>query len=90
MAIKTSDKLINANSGPIPKKTAQVHHVIAEEVVLDDGVIVGKLCINSISARVLFDYRASHSFMHETYVWENEFSTMDFGRGFHIQAPGIT
>ena len=71
-----------AKHGPIPKKTAQVHHVTAEEAILDDGVIAGKLRINSISARVLFDPGASHSFMHERYVQENEFSTMDFGRGF--------
>jgi len=54
--------------GPVPKKTAQVHHVTAEEAILDDGVIAGKLRINSISARVLFDPGASHSFMHERYV----------------------
>ena len=75
--------------GPIPKKTAPVHHVTAEEAILDDGVIAGKLRINSISARVLFDPGASHSFMHERYVQENEFSTMDFAWGFQIQAPRI-
>jgi len=57
-----------AKRGLVPKKTALVHHVTAEEAALDVGMIVGKLRINSISARVLFDPRASHSFMHERYV----------------------
>jgi len=74
----------------MPKKTAQLHYVTAEEAQVDDGVITRKLSINSISARMLFDSRASHSFIHEGYVQDNKFSTMEFGRGFRIVAPRIT
>ena len=61
-----------------------------EETQVDDGVIIGTLLINSILARLLFDSRASHSFIHEGYVRDNKFPTMEFGRGFWIIAPGIT
>jgi hypothetical protein len=64
--------------------------VTAEEAKVNDGMIVGKLSINSVSARMLFDSRASHSFIHEGYVRDNKFSTMEFGRGFWIIARGIT
>ena len=74
----------------MPKKNVQLHFVTAEEANLDDGVIVSKLSINSISARMLFDSRASHSFIHEGYVRDNKFPTMEFGRGFWISASGVT
>ena len=60
-----------------------------EEAQVDDGVIIGTLPINSISARLLFDSGASHSFIHDGFVWDNKFPTMEFGRGFRISAPGI-
>ena len=74
----------------VPKKNAQLHYVTAEQALVDDGVIIGKLSINSISARMLFDSRASHSFIHEGYAWDNKFLTMEFSRGFWIIAPRIT
>ena len=60
-----------------------------EETQVDDGVIIGTLLINSILARLLFDSRASHSFIHEDFAQDNKFPTMGFGRGFWISAPGI-
>jgi len=74
----------------VPKKNAQLHYVTAEEAQVDDGVIIGKLSINSVLARMLFDTRASHSFIHEGYVQDNKLSTMEFGRGFHIIASRVT
>ena len=74
----------------MPKSNAQLHFVIAEEAQVDDGVIIGKLSVNSISARMLFDSGASHSFIHEGYAWDNKFQTMEFGRGFWISAPRFT
>ena len=53
----------------VPKKNSQLHYVSVEEATVDDGVIVGKLRINSISARVLFDSRASHSFHSRGLCW---------------------
>ena len=67
-----------------------LHYVTAEEALVDDGVIIGKLPINYIFARMLFDSRASHSFIHEGYVRDNKFPTMEFGKGFWIIAPGVT
>ena len=68
----------------------QLHYVIAKEAQVDDGVIIGKLPINYIFARMLFDSRASHSFIHEGYVWDNKFPAIEFGRGFWIIARRIT
>ena len=47
----------------VPKKNAQLHFMTIEEAQVDDGVIIGMLAINSISARLLFDSSASHSFI---------------------------
>ena len=74
----------------MPKKNVQLHFVTAEEANLDDGVIVSKLSVNSTPARVLFDIGASHSFIHEGYVRDNKFLTMDFGKGYQIIAPRVT
>lgn len=74
----------------MPKKNVQLHFVTAEEANLDDGVIVGKLSINSVPARVLFDTGASHSFIHEGYVRDNKLLTIEFGKGYQIIAPGVT
>ena len=60
-----------------------------EEAQVDDGVIIGTLPINSILARLLFDSGASHSFIHEGFARDNKFLTMEFGRGFQINAPRI-
>jgi len=76
-------------TGNVPKKNAQLHFVTAEEAQVDNGVIIGTLPINSISARLLFDSGASHSFIHEGFARDNKFPTMEFGRGFWISAPRI-
>ena len=47
----------------MPKKSVRLHFVTAKDAQVDDGVIIGMLAINSISARLLFDSGASHSFM---------------------------
>ena len=60
-----------------------------EEAQVDDGVIIGTLPINSISARLLFDSGASHSFIPEGFARYNKFPTMEFGRGFWISAPRV-
>ena len=44
-----------------------------KEATTDEQVIVGELDINLVSPRVIFDYEASHSFIHKGFVWENSF-----------------
>jgi hypothetical protein len=66
----------------MPKKNAQLHYVTTEEAIVDDGVIVGMLRINSILARVLFDSGALHSFIHEGYSRDNKLPSKEFERGF--------
>lgn len=64
--------------------------VTTEEASTDEQVIVGKLNINSISKRVLFDSRASHSFMNEGFVHRNNLPTRQVDHAFQIVAAGIT
>jgi hypothetical protein len=51
---------------------------------------LGKLNINSISARVLFDSGASHSFIHGGFVRDNKLPIREGNKAFQIVAPGIT
>ena len=76
-------------TGNVPKKNVPLHFMTVEEAQVDDGVIIGTLPINSISARLMFDSGVSHSFIHEGFARDNKFPTMEFGRGFWISAPRI-
>lgn len=63
----------------------------AQEATTDEQVIVGKLDINLVSPRVLFDYEALHSFIHEGFVWENGFQIREVNHSFKwFVAPEIT
>lgn len=52
-----------------------------EESATDEGVIVGKLSINSISAR-FFDFGALHSFIHEGFVQDHRLPTREINNIF--------
>jgi hypothetical protein len=53
-------------------------------------VIVGKLNVNSISERVLFDYGTSHSLINEDFVPESNLPVRELHHAFQVLAPGIT
>jgi hypothetical protein len=61
-----------ANSIPVAAKQncahGRVNHVVVEEAQEALGVVIGMFFINDTSAVVLFDSRASHSFMSAAYV----------------------
>src|SRR4051794_3110133 len=60
-----------------------------KEVMNEPGAVMGTFPLNSISALVLFDTAASHSFVSRAFVNKNGFSTKTIGRrnGFiHINA----
>jgi hypothetical protein len=61
-----------ANSIPIAARQNYVHekvnHVIVEEAQEAPDVVIGTFSVNDISAVVLFNSGASHSFISATYV----------------------
>jgi hypothetical protein len=61
-----------ANSVPVAARQNYVHgkvnHVAVEEAQEAPDVVIGTFSINKISAVVLFDSRASHSFIYAAYV----------------------
>jgi hypothetical protein len=56
------------NKTPQNQSTGRVNHVIVESVPEDADVVDGMFLINSIPALVLFDSRASHSFVTKSFV----------------------
>jgi hypothetical protein len=46
----------------------KVNHVTVEEAQEAPDVVIGTFSINNLSAVVLFDSRASHSFIYVTYI----------------------
>jgi hypothetical protein len=56
------------NKTPQNQNRGRVNHVTAESVPKDADVVYGMFLINSIPASVLFDSRASHSFITESFV----------------------
>jgi hypothetical protein len=58
------------NKTPQNQSRGRVNHVTAESVPDDADVVYGMFLINSIHASVLFDSRASHSFV-TSHLWKN-------------------
>jgi hypothetical protein len=61
-----------ANSVPVPAKQnyvcGSVNHVVVEEAQAAPDVVIGIFLMNDTSVVVLFDSRASHSFISAAYV----------------------
>jgi hypothetical protein len=62
--------------------------VIVEIVLEDADVMYGMFLINSIPASVLFDARASHSFVTKSFVEKNNISNYHLKRKLLIRSPG--
>jgi hypothetical protein len=56
------------NKTPENQSMGRVNHVTAKSVPEDADVVYGMFLINSIPASVLFDSRASHSFVTKSFV----------------------
>jgi hypothetical protein len=71
-AIATPAPTHGANSVPVAAKQnyarGRVNHVAVEEVQEAPDVVIGMFLINNTSAVVMFDSRASHSFISVAYV----------------------
>jgi hypothetical protein len=70
--VSTPAPTCGANSTPIAARQNYVHrkvnHVTVEEAQEAPGVVIGTFFINDTFAVVLFDSRASHSFISAAYV----------------------
>jgi hypothetical protein len=62
--------------------------VIAESVPKDAIVVYGLFLINSIPASVLFDSRASHSFITESFVENHNIPKHPLKKMLHISSSG--
>ena len=83
---KPSRKMISAKSAPT--EHGRVLHVSAKAAHDDPDVVLGTLLVNCHPASVLFDTRASHSFISESYARLHDMSFCDMPSPLLIQTPG--
>ena len=84
--VKPPSKTIKAK--PVHTKRGRVHHVSAKDARDDPDVVLGTLLVNCHPASVLFDTRASHSFIFESYANLHNMSFCDMPTPLVIQTPG--
>jgi hypothetical protein len=65
----------------------RVNHVIAEEAQEAKDVVLGTFLINSLPAIVLFDSRASHSFITEKFVTKHDVPRSSMKTHLLISSP---
>jgi hypothetical protein len=75
------------NKTPQNQSKGRIKHVTAEIVIEDVDVVYGMVLINSIPASVLFDSRASHSFITKSFVKKHNISNYPFKRKLLIRSP---
>ena len=67
----------------------RVNHVTAEEAIATLDIILGTLLVNSHPAAVLFDLRASHSFIKEGFTTHHQFEFHTLQPLYLIQSLGL-
>ena len=73
--VKPSSKTISVKSAHT--EHGRVHHASAKDAHDDPDVVLGTLLVNCHPASVLFDTRASHSFISEIYACLHDMSFCD-------------
>jgi hypothetical protein len=76
------------NKTPQNQSRGRVNHVTAETVPDDVDVVYGMFLVNSIPASVLFDSRASHSFITESFVEKHNIPKHPLKKMLHISSLG--
>jgi hypothetical protein len=66
----------------------RVNHVSMEQAQKDSGVVLGTFLVNSIPATVLFDPRASHSFITDQFVTKHNLSMSSMKNPLIVSSPG--
>jgi len=77
----------NSNQKPA-YNTGRVNHVAPETVVGAPEVMMGTFNINSIPANVLFDSRASHSFISQAFVRTHSIPLIAMKTQMLVNSPG--
>jgi hypothetical protein len=75
---------------PINAARGHLNHLNTEEAETDPDIVLGMFLVNSIPARVLFDYGASHSFVTEPFVRQSGMVPTLMKRLMLVQIPGST
>src|SRR3954469_12747111 len=70
-------------------KKGHLNHVTKEEAQNAPDIVLGTLPVNTIPATVLFDSRASHSFISQRFASQNNFSMLPVEKSMIIKSPGI-
>ena len=83
--VKTVPAQNNSNA-PAPK--ARVNHVTAAEAHNAPDVVLGTFPVNSISATVLFDSGATHSFFSKSFAGNHGMEVVSLGRPIIANTPG--
>jgi hypothetical protein len=65
----------------------RLNHVTAEEAVKAPDVVLGTFLVNSVPTKVLFDSRASHSFVTERFVAKGGLTASQMARNMIVQIP---
>ena len=73
---------------PNPFVKATVNHVSVEEAYEAPDSVIGKFMLNSISAIVLFDTGASHSFISRVFVDRNKIPSESIRTPVKVSSPG--
>ena len=67
-----------------------MHYTAAEEVPMGEVVIAGMFLVNKHPAIVLFDSRASHSFMSQTFASKHDQKIIEVDKGgYSISSTGL-
>jgi hypothetical protein len=78
----------NELAKPNPFQKGQVNDIHVEEVMNEPDAVMGMFPLNSITALVLFDTGASHSFISRTFATKNGFPTETIGKTIKVSSPG--
>jgi hypothetical protein len=65
-----------------------VNHLNVEEVMNEPDAVMGTFLLNSFTVLVLFDTRASHSFISSAFVSKHDFTTKTIGKVIKVSSPG--
>ena len=88
----------NGGNNPAPKRNnfnpndnhrkGHLNHVTREEAQNAPDIVLGTFPVNTVPATVLFDSRASHSFISKSFVLQHGFPILPLEKSMIIKSPG--
>lgn len=88
LAPSKSHQTSQASRSTPMQSRGDVNHVTAEEAQDATGVLMGTFSVNSVPAQVLFDSRASHSFVSRKFVERLKLSAYKLKKLMILSSPG--